>query len=308
MIQSISLTNFLSYGGPTATGLELKPLNVVIGPNGSGKSNLIEALALLQSSPKALALPVREGGGVRDWLWRGEAGTPVAKVETVVSNPAGKMPLRYQFSFTEARQRFQLVDERIENEFPHPGESDTYFYYRYENNHPVLNVKGTRRELRREDVDPEQSILSQRKEPDQYPEITYLGEAFSRIRIFREWFFGRSNPARTPQRADLPNDFLNHDGSNLGLVLNNMRRSLLTKKKIIESLSALYDGIEDYEVIIEGGTTQVFLQEKAFLIPATRLSDGTLRYLCLLAILCHPTPPPLEIGRASCRERVCHCV
>jgi predicted ATPase len=293
MIQSISLTNFLSYGGPTATGLELKPLNVVIGPNGSGKSNLIEALALLQSSPKALALPVREGGGVRDWLWRGEAGTPVAKVETVVSNPAGKMPLRYQFSFTEARQRFQLVDERIENEFPHPGESDTYFYYRYENNHPVLNVKGTRRELRREDVDPEQSILSQRKEPDQYPEITYLGEAFSRIRIFREWFFGRSNPARTPQRADLPNDFLNHDGSNLGLVLNNMRRSLLTKKKIIESLSALYDGIEDYEVIIEGGTTQVFLQEKAFLIPATRLSDGTLRYLCLLAILCHPTPPPL---------------
>ncbi len=27
--------------------------------------------------------------------------------------------------------------------------------------------------------------------------------------------------------------------------------------------------------------------------PATRLSDGTLRYLCLLAILCDPTPPPL---------------
>ena len=28
-------------------------------------------------------------------------------------------------------------------------------------------------------------------------------------------------------------------------------------------------------------------------IPATRLSDGTLRYLCLLAILLHPDPPPL---------------
>jgi len=28
-------------------------------------------------------------------------------------------------------------------------------------------------------------------------------------------------------------------------------------------------------------------------IPASRLSDGTLRYLCLLAILCHPNPPPL---------------
>ena len=29
------------------------------------------------------------------------------------------------------------------------------------------------------------------------------------------------------------------------------------------------------------------------MIPATRLSDGTLRYLCLLAILCDPDPPPL---------------
>jgi predicted ATPase len=28
-------------------------------------------------------------------------------------------------------------------------------------------------------------------------------------------------------------------------------------------------------------------------IPATRLSDGTLRYLCLIAILCHPELPPL---------------
>jgi predicted ATPase len=38
---------------------------------------------------------------------------------------------------------------------------------------------------------------------------------------------------------------------------------------------------------------QVFFQEGKWAIPATRLSDGTLRYLCLLAILCHPTPPPL---------------
>ena len=38
---------------------------------------------------------------------------------------------------------------------------------------------------------------------------------------------------------------------------------------------------------------QVFFQEGKYIVPATRLSDGTLRYLCLLAILCHPNPPPL---------------
>jgi predicted ATPase len=46
-------------------------------------------------------------------------------------------------------------------------------------------------------------------------------------------------------------------------------------------------------VSIEGGAVQVFFTEGDFTIPATRLSDGTLRYLCLLAILCDPTPPPL---------------
>ncbi len=34
-------------------------------------------------------------------------------------------------------------------------------------------------------------------------------------------------------------------------------------------------------------------EEGGQLIPATRLSDGTLRYLCLLAILLHPNPPPV---------------
>ncbi|HLM66377.1 MAG TPA: AAA family ATPase, partial [Longimicrobium sp.] len=34
-------------------------------------------------------------------------------------------------------------------------------------------------------------------------------------------------------------------------------------------------------------------EEGKRLIPATRLSDGTLRYLALLAVLLHPDPPPV---------------
>ncbi len=62
---------------------------------------------------------------------------------------------------------------------------------------------------------------------------------------------------------------------------------------MLDALCALYDGIDDFDVQIEGGTVQVFLQEGRYIVPATRLSDGTLRYLCLLAILCHPRPGPL---------------
>ena len=91
----------------------------------------------------------------------------------------------------------------------------------------------------------------------------------------------------------MPNDFLEADSSNLGLVLNRLRRDPSVKQRLLKALRALYEGIDDYDIQIEGGTVQVFFHEGRFTIPATRLSDGTLRYLCLLAVLCHPNPPPL---------------
>jgi len=99
---------------------------------------------------------------------------------------------------------------------------------------------------------------------------------------------------RTPQRADQRNDFLEEDFSNLGLYLNRIKSRYPSARRIIlDNLRDLYDGISDFEISIEGGAVQVFFTEGDFVIPATRLSDGTLRYLCLLAILCDPTPPPL---------------
>lgn len=83
-------------------------------------------------------------------------------------------------------------------------------------------------------------------------------------------------------------------------------KSPVAKRAILKGLQDLYEGITDFDVFIEGGTVQVFFTEGDFSIPATRLSDGTLRYLCLLAILCDPEPPPLicieepELG--ACRR------
>ena len=58
--------------------------------------------------------------------------------------------------------RFEVTDERIENELPHVGQSDAYFYYRFQKGHPTLNdFSEQRRGLRRESVKPEESILSQ---------------------------------------------------------------------------------------------------------------------------------------------------
>lgn len=292
LIKAIRLNNFLSFGESSET-IPLGPLNVIIGPNGSGKSNLLESIELLRSAPEQLLKPIREGGGVPDWLWKGAKGIPTASLDIVVAGPQKSYNLRYRLSFTAVSQRFEIVDEQIENELPDEGHPQPYFYYHFNNGRPALNVKGTKRALQHEDVDLEKSILSQRRDPDQYPEITYLAQTFSKIRLYREWSFGRYTAPRLPQRADLPNDMLEPDASNLGLVLNRLRREPAVKQRLLAALRALYDGIDDYDVQIEGGTVQVFFHEGQFTVPATRLSDGTLRYLCLLAILCHPNPPPL---------------
>ena len=293
LIHAIKLNNFLSFG-ESAQVIPLGPLNVIIGPNGSGKSNLLESIELLKSAPEQLLKPIREGGGVRDWLWKGGHGTTEASLDVVVSYPKGRQNLRYKLSFAEVGQRFEIVDEQIENENPadanRPG---TYFFYHFNNGHPTLNVNGSKRTLKHEDVDLEKSILAQRRDPDQYPEITYLAQTLGKIRLYREWSFGRYTAPRLPQKADLPNDMLEPDASNLGLVLNRLGGDPIVKARLLKALRALYDGIDDYHVQIEGGTVQVFFHEGRFKIPATRLSDGTLRYLCLLAILCHPNPPPL---------------
>ena len=293
LIRRIKLKNLLSFG-PKTKELELGPLNVLIGPNGSGKSNLIEAIGLLQAAPKDLTNPIREGGGVHDWIWKGEPKAKGAKIEVVVDNPKGPQSLRYQFTFAEKGQRFELTDERIENEKPDSGPGQPYVFFKYQHGRPYLNVKETgQRQLLREDIDPEQSILAQRKDPDHYPELTYLGQVFGQIRLYREWSFGRYTPPRLPQKADLPNDFLEEDGKNLGLVLNQLKGRPKVKKQLLDAICKLYEGVTDFNVHIEGGTVQVFFEEGNITVPATRLSDGTLRYLCLLAILCHPKPPPL---------------
>jgi predicted ATPase len=291
LLHELTPRNLLSFG-PDTPPIKLGSLNLLIGPNGSGKSNLIETVSLLRATATDVRATIRQGGGVKEWIWKGAAGQ-IASIEAVVDNPSGTQPLRHRFAFSESGQLFHLEDEQVENERADGNKTTPYFYYQYQQGQPVLNLKNGERRLQREDIKPDQSILSQRRDPDSYPEVSYLASAYEQIRIYREWTFGRNAVFREPQKADMRNDLLEEDFSNLGLFLNRLRRKPEAKRQILDALTNLYDQLDDFDVSVEGGTVQVFFTEGNFTIPATRLSDGTLRYLCLLAILCDPEPPPL---------------
>ncbi len=296
LIHHLTPKNFLSFG-PDNPGIDLQSLNLFIGPNGCGKSNLIEAISLMRSTSKDLRDIIRRGGGVADWIWKGNA-TEAAMVDWVVSNPKSPQPIRHSIEFKSAAvtKTFLLEDERVENENPNkPGEETPYFYYRYQHGQPMVNIKSDNqpRKLARDTIDPDRSILVQRRDPEAYPEMAWLAENYEKIRIYREWVFGRSNLFREPQQTDMRNDVLEEDFSNLGLFLNRLKTQPKAKQAILTGLKDLYHGITDFDVFVQDRTVQVFLTEGDFAIPATRLSDGTLRYLSLLAILCDPFPPPL---------------
>ena len=298
-LKEISLENFLSYGKKTT--LPLNNLNIFIGTNASGKTNLIEAIDFLHHAPTNLLKPISDGGGVYDWLWKGssQSSNVEASVEAVFSKSELKN-IRHSIKFSAISQRFQILDERIEDAEPQNGHQDPYFYYHFNNGKPYLNVltdeksgKFKRRSLQSEDILLDKSILSQRKDSDIYPEITWLGKQLDNIGIYRDWSFGRYTAARLPQKTDLPNKYLENDCSNLSLVLNHLESFRDTKKIIREALSEIVPGIEDFHINIESGSAQLFIIENGMRIPATRLSEGLMRYICLLAVLCNPKPQQL---------------
>jgi len=320
-LKSLRLNGLLSFP-PDSEPIPLTPLNVLIGPNGSGKSNLIEGIGLLHATTTGFASAIREGGGVREWLWKGDDGSGTGSIEAHVEDNGfdpipplieGKRPdvpltLRYKLSFVELGHRVEITDEIIEDDAINGDKvMDDRFYYRFREGHLIVKARTAnsrydfsrldlraKRELDRKTVKPDESILMQLKDPSSYPELTELGRQFGQIATFREWTFGRSAEVRRPQPTDLAADVLAHDSSNLGMLLNQLEY-LGVQSEFHRYLSRFLPRFERFSTRVEGGTIQFYLHESGLKqpVPATRLSDGTIRFMAILAQLLSPTPPPL---------------
>lgn len=301
-LKSIRLQGFLSYG-PAACTIPLSPLNVVIGSNGSGKSNLVEALSIFRAVPSDLPKPIANGGRVKDWLWHdGASASADANIEVIISEghivkfATGSPAVRYNLTFGAEGDVFVVRDERVENEIPTPGHAKPYFYFGYERGTPVLNQRdGFRRELQRADIDSRQSILSQVRDPGSLPEISRLGDLLRRILIYRNWHFGPNAAVRVASALAAPNDTLSETFDNLSARLAVLMARPAIKRRLLELLHDLAPGFDDINIVPEGGALALYLVEGNRSIPARRLSDGTLRYLCLLSILLAPDASPLIV-------------
>lgn len=290
-VKSIHAHGVLSFA-PDSEPLPLTPLNVLIGPNGSGKSNLIEIFELLKAAPSDLAEAIRDGGGIGEWLWKGEGKGVGATISAELRVPGAGL-LRYRLGFGAADQRLEVIEETVEE----GKNGDAHPYYSFKSGGRAIIVRrvdGKAERRRLTSLDSRLSVLSQRKDFDLYPEVTSVGRSLGVMLTFREWGFGRYVPLRQPQPADLPNDVVLPDARNLGLILNAIEHSDAWPR-LNTALSRFLPRFKRLSTLVQGGTIQIFLHEDGLRtpIPATRLSDGTIRFLALLAILLKPGGAPL---------------
>jgi hypothetical protein len=54
------------------------------------------------------------------------------------------------------------------------GRTEPYFFYRYQQGRPILNIHDQERRLVREAFASDASILAQWRDPEAYPEVSYL--------------------------------------------------------------------------------------------------------------------------------------
>lgn len=311
-LKQITLANFLSYG-EEGVSLDLGSMNVLVGPNGAGKSNLLDAIGFLSATTKGVAVPVRMGGGVSDWIYKGNPQS-LASIGVVMANSPHNAErfgcdLEYAIKFACVKNRFEVVAESLTTDRPlNEKEHKKYVYYDHDSRGSVINVLiddkddslpgiGTRktRRLKREDIESDASILSQRRDPMSYPELTYVHDLFSRMRIYREWSFGISSAVRQLQPTDAETDSLMEDFSNIAMFVNRLQDDYSVRERFLKAVSELYEGITDVGARIESGRAILRVTEKAFKssITANRLSDGSLRFICLAALLLDPNPPPM---------------
>ena len=284
LIEKIRLRNILSFGDK-GEEIELQPLNVLIGQNAPGKSNFIDVIKLLRALPqeKGLVNYISRNGGINEWIWKGKKTDESASVDVKI-NYFDKF-VEYSLVITEVLQRTYIQEERIKEE----KSKKTV----------VIADRPSDFETDGKFSDFENSILLRNRKDygfgDYFENYLPLINGFSQIAAFTDLQTNRNAEIRKPQIPDAPNDFLAEDASNLSLVLNDLEHKGDTKDIIVEHLRTFYPRVKDYSVRILGGTVQLFIREEGLEKPisAMRLSDGTLRYLCLLAILCHPEPPPL---------------
>ncbi|HBL31105.1 MAG TPA: chromosome segregation protein SMC [Acidobacteria bacterium] len=288
MIQTLQIKGFRSLRD---VSWEPGKLNVLIGPNGSGKSNLLRALSLLQRSAQGgLSEAILRQGGIGALLWDGQEQEMSWSI-TEKTEMAYELRLRRLGATSAYRVEDELLADffgsAILNKFleRRPGHAATF-----DDDERMLNAnEGS--------VPDDESLLSLIAGPFAKPAILAFRDRCASWGIYHDLHVDPNAPLRQPAVARLEKRVA-PDGQNLIPVLHTLYTSSRDFKNDVDQAMQAAFG-EDFEDLTfppaADQRVQMRLRWRSLKSAqsAADLSDGTIRFLLLLAILANPEPESL---------------
>jgi predicted ATPase len=294
--------------------IELGPVTVITGANGTGKSSLYRALRLLAdcASGEVIGSVAREGG-LPSVLWAGpeRLSRSVRAGDHPVQGTTRSGPVNLQLGFAgdefsylidlglptrDGRSSFNL-DPEVKRELVWAG--------------PLLRpgstlVRRTRRlvEVRDESgrdwlpydrpLQTYESLLAEVVDPYRAPELIALREQVRSWRFYDQFRTDAAAPARMPQ-IGTRTPILDHEGRDLAASIQTIVE--VGDSGLLQACVADAFPGSQLEIAEMGGRFELLLHVHGLLRPLTaaELSDGTLRYLLLIAALLSPRPPALMV-------------
>jgi predicted ATPase len=311
MFDYIKIEGFRSF---KKVELEMPRLAVLIGPNGGGKSNLIDLLKLMAEAGRGeLNLGVNKRGGfrniafgfdsaheVRTEFYFKEVFRPVSQPPLSLSPDAPKnkpLDIRFGIGLSSLRLGFHISEERLIVEFPGQRSlnmvkrdaAETVFAWSSGPDAKIEESKTVRNS---------ELAIYQVRDPNKYAAPHAILQQLQEWTFYRGIDVGPESPARQPALIRtglrlLPN------GDNLSSVLYSIQQDWpLDWDEILDILKTASPDFIRLTVPADGGDGKVLLRwfERPYEmagVSANLLSDGTLKLLCLIAILKNPDPPPL---------------
>lgn len=286
------------YRSVRALRLPLGQVNVLVGPNGCGKSNVYRALHLLtRAVDGTFARTLAQEGGMPSALWAGERtkGSVRMVIQVVLDDweyrIACGLPKPDKVKNERGFDMDPLVKEEVVAHLAKRGKRIVFM----ERDHLAATLRdadGLRTVYPLPLVESE-SALSQIVDPYRYPELSALAQT---IRGWRFYHLFRTD-ADTPIRQAHPatrTPVLSIDGRDLAAALFTIRRIGMSQE-LEHAVDRAFPGAKLGLDIDDRYRIQLMMHMPGVLRPleACELSDGTLRYLCMLAALLSPRPPEL---------------
>ena len=309
MLTTLAVANYRSINQLV---VPLARLNLITGPNGSGKSNLYRALRLLaETAQGGVVNALAREGGLSSTFWAGpeviSRRMKLGEVDVHASVRQETKRLRLGFAGEDFSYAIALglpIPERTQFNLDPQIKFESIWagpFYRpaselVERKGPLVRARDGRDwQVLAQHTPLFDSLFDQVGSMQASPEVFQLRESIRGWRFYDHFRTDPQAPARQPQLGTRT-PVLHHDGRDLAAALQTIIE-VGNPEALHAAISDAFPGARLKIECVPGGHFYIEFYQEGLLRPlsAAELSDGTLRYLLLIAALLTPRPPSMMV-------------